>query len=289
MRLTGIVLLIFLFLSYGKEECLKKQNFLYHHTMNRKYSIIQQCSDDEIEEEHVEAERWKVNKEDANEEDLNEEDAKEEYLKEEELNEEEEVPEPNNSTNPKIQTPCINLSDDEMCLYHANNGKCDINPQFMLLNCQKSCKVCMSETKFIDVGYIQHFGDFTDINDEISVLKVIRESSLYLLDNFLGNSELERLRPLCQNNHDLCSYWASLGECREFPDFMLFQCPLSCQVCDLLDINVRCPMDEDLFNDSMKPGDINAMFERITNTSDDFYRKLNPVIQSRPNQRNPLG
>lgn len=35
----------------------------------------------------------------------------------------------------------------------------------------------------------------------------------------------------CIDTHELCSYWASLGECNKNPNYMLSGCPVSCKSC----------------------------------------------------------
>lgn len=35
----------------------------------------------------------------------------------------------------------------------------------------------------------------------------------------------------CEDTHDGCKGWASLGECEHNPDYMLMHCPISCDSC----------------------------------------------------------
>lgn len=60
---------------------------------------------------------------------------------------------------------------------------------------------------------------------------------------------------------------------------MKLQCAPACQTCDQLDFETRCPFDR---NAPLvwQPGDLNAMFERIT--TDPFYQKYTPQIHSQP-------
>merc|ERR1712176_921596 len=144
--------------------------------------------------------------------------------------EEKEFIDPDSSDDYKNKIRCRNLSDDELCSYWANDGDCDLNPSFMLYNCQKSCKVCIDQEEkllsseddcsaqnsfegeckrgdndmkdILDVGYIQHFGNVTNIEDEISILQVIRRSHLYLINNVIKQWKFARKKSLCRNNHE---------------------------------------------------------------------------------------
>ena len=40
--------------------------------------------------------------------------------------------------------PCVNVN-DSLCDFFAEEGECEINPVWMLPNCQLSCNVCYGE------------------------------------------------------------------------------------------------------------------------------------------------
>ena len=48
---------------------------------------------------------------------------------------------------------------------------------------------------------------------------------------------------------------------------MKLKCAPSCQTCDMIDINVRCPPLGDDVRPGLFPGELNAMFERIVRTA----------------------
>lgn len=48
---------------------------------------------------------------------------------------------------------------------------------------------------------------------------------------------------------------------------MKLKCAPSCQTCDLIDINIRCPPLGDDVRPGLLPGELNAMFERIVSTA----------------------
>ena len=60
---------------------------------------------------------------------------------------------------------------------------------------------------------------------------------------------------------------------------MTTKCAPSCFTCELLDINLRCPLDENA-KDALEPGDLDAMFRRIVS---DFH----PDVYSMPNPTSP--
>lgn len=53
------------------------------------------------------------------------------------------------------------------------------------------------------------------------------------------------------------------GECEANPSFMLLNCAPACQTCDFISFETRCPFD-DYDAGAWQPGDLDAMFQRIT-------------------------
>ena len=37
----------------------------------------------------------------------------------------------------------------------------------------------------------------------------------------------------CRDQHDQCNFWAKAGECKNNPKYMLYNCPVSCQSCNI--------------------------------------------------------
>jgi len=144
----------------------------------------------------------------------------------------------------------------------------------MLLGCKKSCHVCVDKES-VDFGTAQ------EANNDPNVLEIIRLYQEYYFKNVLVDSQLKDVAGECKNRHENCAFWVSIGECENNPGFMKVSCALACRTCDLLDINVRCPPTDAV--DAFQSGDINKMFERITNTSEGSeYAKYTPVVHSRP-------
>lgn len=81
---------------------------------------------------------------------------------------------------------------NESCKYWASKGECKNNPNYMLVNCKKSCKKCGGGGG--GGGGDENKGDCVDKNES-------------------------------------CNYWASNGECQNNPDYMLVNCKKSCKNC----------------------------------------------------------
>lgn len=72
----------------------------------------------------------------------------------------------------------------------------------------------------------------------------------------------------------------STGECEKNPDFMKMQCAPSCQTCELLDFEFRCPYDK-TSSSIWQPGDLDRMFQKLT-SEPYFVEKYEPTIFSKP-------
>lgn len=59
----------------------------------------------------------------------------------------------------------------------------------------------------------------------------------------------------------------AIGECEANKPYMKTKCAPSCQTCDMIDINLRCPPLGDDVRPGLLPGELNAMFERIVATA----------------------
>lgn len=68
--------------------------------------------------------------------------------------------------------------------------------------------------------------------------KVLISSRDYALFNVTLLPLEERL--LCQNQQQLCSFWASLGQCEENLAFMMKDCPLACNFCHTKVLYDKC-------------------------------------------------
>jgi prolyl 4-hydroxylase len=89
----------------------------------------------------------------------------------------------------------------------------------------------------------------------------------------------------CQDRHRRCKLDAQNGECIRNPGWMIVNCPVSCQKCDMLDMSKRCDRKLPHLNMSdvptWQPGDLNKLFEDIMNNPL-LYSKYNPKALSQP-------
>jgi prolyl 4-hydroxylase len=74
------------------------------------------------------------------------------------------------------------------------------------------------------------------------------------------------------------------GECEKNPTYMQLTCAPSCQTCDKLSFDVRCPYDKKAPK-IWKPGDLNKLFERLT--TDPAYQQYTPTTLSSPKTGGP--
>ena len=93
------------------------------------------------------------------------------------------------------------------------------------------------------------------------VVALLEKMEKYMQEEIIRNPELSSLTPRCKNRHADCSFWAQHGECDVNPTYMLTNCAPVCNTCHLLDLERRCPIPDDAV-DSLKPGDLNKMFEK---------------------------
>jgi len=79
----------------------------------------------------------------------------------------------------------------------------------------------------------------------------------------------EEVLAACTNRDDLCAFWAGNGQCEVNKNkaFMKTKCAPSCQTCEMIDMNVRCPPLGDDVRPGLLPGELNTMFERIVKTA----------------------
>merc|ERR1711884_535346 len=176
----------------------------------------------------------------------------------EDYNEEEEIYEEvkeNKSEN------CIDKHPE--CGFWASQGE---NPDYMLTACRKSCDSCTLDQKY---------GAEQNVNDE-KTQEIVRKAKLYYDNEVNVKAEFASVRKNCKNRHEDCSFWASVGECEENPNYMQMECALACRTCEKLDINKRCPLDPNAV-DALEAGDLNTMFEEIVKSY-----KTTVQLHSRP-------
>jgi len=64
------------------------------------------------------------------------------------------------------------------------------------------------------------------------VSDLIEESKRYLRYQVLVDPLYRSVFMSCTNKHELCAFWASLGECESNPGYMHENCNLSCRKCE---------------------------------------------------------
>jgi len=168
----------------------------------------------------------------------------------------------------KMDENCKDMNEE--CELWASMMECEKNPPYMHTHCKKSCGICIAKP---DMGEEQSTGD-------PGAVEVIQRSMAYLENEVLVKPEYSNVRYHCQNRHELCSFWASMGECEKNPNYMRTNCALACQTCLHLDMEQRCPLDRS--TDALHPGDLNKLFENIVEKSKDEFANLKPVVLSRP-------
>lgn len=69
----------------------------------------------------------------------------------------------------------------------------------------------------------------------------------------------------CNDRTDKCANYHAHGECEKNPGWMIINCPVSCNACELRDPKIRCNRQRlNITEDHVyAPGDMNAMFESI--------------------------
>jgi hypothetical protein len=101
---------------------------------------------------------------------------------------------------------------DPKCGAWAEKNECAGNPERMLRQCPKSCKVCDNEQRSGEYvancyGEDQHVAG--DILEKIAVR--VQEVEDYMLQEVFVEKKYARIRAECKNRHKECSFWAVIG------------------------------------------------------------------------------
>jgi prolyl 4-hydroxylase len=100
------------------------------------------------------------------------------------------------------------------------------------------------------------------------------------MENKVAKLDLyNNVRDKCFNHHELCAVWKYQGLCDGEKRYI---CAATCQVCEELDFNFWCPLDDSKPMVLSKPGDLDNLFQNIL----DNQQKLQLSIQvlSMPNR-----
>lgn len=114
---------------------------------------------------------------------------------------------------------------------------------------------------------------------EIIASRIV-DARRYMQEIVHTDSKYTKVRELCKNTNSQCAFWATVGECDANPGYMHVNCAPVCFTCEKLHVETRCPLDPDAVDAFAKPGDLNAMFERIS--TDPYYQQFEPIVLSRP-------
>jgi ShK domain-like len=114
---------------------------------------------------------------------------------------------------------CINKH--ESCAVWAKAGECETNPNYMLVNCPKSCNSCEKVEPIVDPAESRYillekaslkFGVKQQLTgtQRSKVAETVQESIHYLDEPQTKQLPAKVLKE-CQNRNELCAFWAVLG------------------------------------------------------------------------------
>ena len=173
--------------------------------------------------------------------------------------------------------PCTDQYDE--CLFWAEHGECQSNPKFMLVFCRISCNNCAGPPNDEDFGVEQNLND---LEHQEGIVKALEDMKAYfkaLRNDPETTTKMHTMLDNCKNKEENCALWKVLGECEANPAYMKLSCAPLCQTCELLDIEVRCPLDPNAPN-AWGPGDLNKFLVNITTLPE--MQKYEPSVISRP-------
>jgi len=174
------------------------------------------------------------------------------------------------------QKKCANKHED--CDKWANVGECINNPNYMLADCPISCDSCPKALDLPDemldlLDAVAKYGKEQKIEGEHAskTIEVVRKTVAYMDNEVYGEDVThnlsEQVLQECTNKEELCAFWAAIGECEANKAYMKTKCAPSCQTCEMIDINARCPPLDKSVKPGLLAGGLNAMFERIVSTA----------------------
>mmetsp|Transcript_17099 Transcript_17099/g.28398 ORF Transcript_17099/g.28398 Transcript_17099/m.28398 type:complete len:144 (-) Transcript_17099:157-588(-) len=71
-----------------------------------------------------------------------------------------------------------------------------------------------------------------------AVKNVLQRMDDYMIHEVMSKVDYESVRQRCQNNNELCAFWASVNECETNRIFMLNNCAAACRFCLLANTNL---------------------------------------------------
>ncbi|KAL7470118.1 hypothetical protein ACHAXS_011509, partial [Conticribra weissflogii] len=165
--------------------------------------------------------------------------------------------------------------DHPECENWGSQGECVNNPNYMLLNCRKSCDTCNEIITPTEFGWPQVIPSHRI--DEVDAL--IKSTSSYM-ESIHADPRYEIIPDGCRNQHQGCSYWALGTGCDDNPRYMKYKCAPACQSCDLvLEKAELCRVDPEE-KDALEKGGMDALFEGMIRVADEMG--FEPKVWSRP-------
>lgn len=102
--------------------------------------------------------------------------------------------------------------------------------------CMLTCAACVVTDKIDDsapkqttIGVAQLSGGEDEEKERTN--EVLTEMVKYLREVVLVQKGYKNMYRQCVNTHELCAFWASLGECDSNPNYMSSGCMLACKKC----------------------------------------------------------
>jgi len=134
----------------------------------------------------------------------------------------------------------VHLADSSSCisLDYANNYVCTDDPEASrrAVSLVADDGSDMSSAFDLDLGVEQRITG--SAQEQIKIRAVLRKMYKYFDEEVLSRPEYERVRGKCKNQHELCAFWSSVGECESNRGFMLEHCAAGCRLCILAHTNL---------------------------------------------------
>jgi len=115
----------------------------------------------------------------------------------------------------KIKSDCADHN--EKCCQWATKGDCDTNVYWMRVKCPLSCGTCGASSYTANDLQPKPISNCNPTPPSIQTTQSTKGPPF-------GNQD-------CPDNHLLCNYWKSIGECEKNSKYMNLYCKKACKVC----------------------------------------------------------
>ena len=130
---------------------------------------------------------------------------------------------PTGTTTPP-EEPCEDLEDENLCQFWAETNECDLNAEWMMINCRRSCGACDIIQETTQQG--------------TSPPTTVPDATTMMIETEIPTGPTGTTTPpICEDTDVLCAYWAENGECEINLEWMPQNCPVSCDTCDLVKVD----------------------------------------------------